>query len=173
MENEVQSHNKEEIEGGIVLNFESSETQPVAREWSDDETARLIALVEDRWILWDAGAALTNLPKLDLWQEVADLLGNVSAADCKAHFANLRITFKIYMDKYRNQESGQCSTESVAIQWRFFKLMKFVEINDMRQSAESTLALVINYVCFGLYRFYIRVVFFRRMLSMISWLWPI
>lgn len=118
------------------------------RNWSDEEIHLLLKEVESRRKLWDAGSELYKMPKDSEWDSVADAI-NTSPNDCKGKWANLRITFNNNMEKYRKKKSGQ-GAEPVAITWKYFKAMMFLENNKVRQTTKSTtsMELVINYYYF-------------------------
>lgn len=144
----------DEFEGGASLNgTPDSSFVPIARpkpkrqnyvkkvehDWSHEETLKLNSAVEERRVLWDFGMPQYKLPKSGAWKEVVDAIGSSTTVDdAKGKWMNLRITFKSNLAKYRAKKSGQGTSESVAIHWRYFKCMMFLEANDVQQSTEST-----------------------------------
>lgn len=114
-------------------------SRKIQHEWKDDEVVRLIAAVEKYRALWDAGSADYKLPKIDLWHAVANEVGNnVDTGEVKIKWASLRVTFKVNLSKLRDKKSGQGTSDSSIVTWKYFNQMMFVEANDVRQSAIST-----------------------------------
>lgn len=108
----------------------------VESEWNDKLTFKLISAVEGRPVLWNVGASEYKLPKTSAWEEVSQMVG-MEIDECKAKFANLRISFKTNVAKMRATKSGQGAADVNQIHWRFFKSMMFIEANDAKQSTAS------------------------------------
>lgn len=115
-------------------------TRTVLHPWMDEECFRLIAAVESRRCLWDAGSAeYRNTRKEDGWREVVEELNNgIQVDDAKSKWMNLRATFKNNISKMRKTKSGQGANEPVKVNWRFFDSLMFLEANDVAISTEST-----------------------------------
>lgn len=107
------------------------------REWPSEEIHNLIKEVQQRRVLYDSGMPENKLPKTDLWQEVADVIGT-SVDDCKGKWGYLRTTFNYNLSKYRQKKSGQGTDESNTITWQYFKPMLFLEACKVSQSTQST-----------------------------------
>lgn len=106
-------------------------------DWPSEEIHTLIKEVQGRRVLYDSSMPENKLPKTDLWQEVADVIGT-SVDDCKGKWGYLRTTFNYNMNKYRQKKSGQGTDESNTITWQYFKAMLFLEACKVSHSSQST-----------------------------------
>lgn len=109
----------------------------VQSDWSPENISKLIKAVEERRMLWDKDMPEYKLPTVSAWQEIVDVIGNYTPAECKAKWNNLRVTFNRSMGKFRSTKSGQGTDETKQITWQFFKSMLFLEASNVRQSTES------------------------------------
>lgn len=116
----------------------------VSYNWSDPAVvSKLIALVEQRPQLWDAGDQTYKLPKSQAWEEVASAIGDgVDWNEAKFKWMSLRVTFKTNVAKLRTKKSGQSSSESATVVWRHFKEMQFLETAEVAQSSQSTTSFI-------------------------------
>lgn len=143
----------------------------VQADWTHENILQLIQEVEPRRTLWDMGSAEYKLPKMSLWQEIADAMGR-SSDDCIAKWRHLRTSFYNKISTYRKTKSGQGTDESITITWKYFRPMMFLEANDVRQSTQSTPSMQLVNISIIIIRFFrIFVVFlgiFRQTLMMTS-----
>lgn len=104
----------------------SSKKAKVVGEWTDDEVFKLIACVEVRPPLWNAGNMKykNRIERTKLWNEISETEFDTkyNGNELLARWSNVRMQYRSYLSK--KTKSGQ--EAEPPINWKFFSSMSFV-----------------------------------------------